>query len=79
MKELVELITKAIVDEPDKVDVREVEDAEGVMVELRVAQNDVGQVIGRQGRTIKALRTLVHAAAIKSQKNYGLEVIEDQA
>ncbi len=76
MKELVETIARALVDDPDKVDVREVE-GEGVLVyELRVAQGDVGKVIGRQGRTIKALRTLLHAASIKTQKRTELEVVE---
>jgi predicted RNA-binding protein YlqC (UPF0109 family) len=76
MKELVETIARALVDEPNSVDVREVE-GEGVVVfELRVAQGDVGKVIGRQGRTIKALRTLLHAASIKTQRRTELEVVE---
>jgi hypothetical protein len=76
MKELVETIARSLVDEPDRVEVREVE-GEGVLVfELSVAQGDVGKVIGRQGRTIKAMRTLLHAASIKTQRRTELEVIE---
>jgi hypothetical protein len=78
MKELVELLARALVDRPELVDVRETEDERSIMLELRVAPGDVGQVIGRQGRTIKALRTLVHAAAIRSQKNASLEVIDEE-
>ena len=77
MRELVELLTRALVDTPDAVDVREVEDHDMLIIELRVAPDDVGQIIGRQGRTIKALRTLVHAASIKSQRRVQLEVVED--
>lgn len=78
MKELVELLARALVDRPELVDVRETEDERSIMLELRVAPADVGKVIGRQGRTIKALRTLVHAAAIRSQKNASLEVIDEE-
>ena len=76
MKELVETIAKALVDQPDKVEVREV-DGEGALIfELSVAPGDVGKVIGRQGRTIKAMRTLLHAASIKTQQRTELEVVE---
>jgi len=76
MKELVETITRALVDQPDRVEVHEVE-GDGVLVfELSVAPEDVGKVIGRQGRTIKALRTLLHAASIKTQRRTELEVVE---
>ncbi len=78
MKELVELLARALVDRPELVDVRETEDERSIMLELRVAPADVGKDIGRQGRTIKALRTLVHAAAIRSQKNASLEVIDEE-
>ena len=76
MRELVELLVRSLVDEPDAVDVREVESDGGVLIELRVAPDDVGKVIGRQGRTIKAMRTLVHAAAIKTDRRAELEIIE---
>jgi len=76
MKELIVLIVKALVDQPNDVDVREVEGPEGLVVELRVAPGDVGKVIGRQGRTVKAMRTLLHASSIKSGKKVMLEVVE---
>ena len=77
MKNLVELLARALVDEPDAVDVREVEDGELLVVELRVAAGDVGKVIGRQGRTVNAMRTLLHAASIKTQRRVQLEVIDE--
>ena len=76
MKELVELLARALVDQPDMVEVREVEDDQRILVEVRVAPGDVGKIIGRQGCTIKAMRTLLHAASIKSQKRADLEIIE---
>ncbi len=77
MKTLVELLARALVDEPDAVDVREVEDGDLLVVELRVAAGDVGKVIGRQGRTVNAMRTLLHAASIKTQRRVQLEVIDE--
>jgi len=77
MRDLVELLVRALVDQPDMVSVHEVEDGDVLTVELRVAPDDVGKVIGKQGRTIKALRTLLHAASIKSQKRVQLEIIEE--
>jgi len=77
MKEAVELIVKHLVREGESVDVREVErDRSTSVIEIRVAQADVGKVIGRQGRTIKALRSLVHAAGEKQRKRYILEIVE---
>ncbi len=76
MRELVEILARSLVDEPDHVDVREVDHDDALIIELRVAPGDVGKVIGRQGRTINAMRTLVHAAAIKTQKRAQLEVVE---
>jgi hypothetical protein len=77
MRELIELLTRSLVDAPDAVDVREIEDQDLLIIEVRVAPDDVGKIIGRQGRTIKALRTLAHAAAIKSQQRVQVEVVED--
>jgi predicted RNA-binding protein YlqC (UPF0109 family) len=77
MRDLVELLVRALVDQPDMVSVHEVENGDVLTVELRVAPDDVGKVIGKQGRTIKALRTLLHAASIKSQKRVQLEIIEE--
>jgi predicted RNA-binding protein YlqC (UPF0109 family) len=75
-KELVETIARALVDEPDAVEVNAVDREDAVVFELTVAPDDIGKVIGRQGRTIKALRTLLHAASIKSQRRAELEVME---
>ena len=77
MKDAVELIVKHLVREAESVDVREVErDRSTSVIEIRVAQADVGKVIGRQGRTVKALRSLLHAAGEKQRKRYVLEIVE---
>jgi predicted RNA-binding protein YlqC (UPF0109 family) len=77
MREAVELIVKHLVREADEVDVREVErDRSTTVIEIRVAEGDVGKVIGRQGRTIKALRSLLHAAGQKHSRRYLLEIVE---
>ena len=74
----VELILKKLVREPDAVDVREVErDRSTTVIEVRVAQSDVGKVIGRQGRTVKALRSLLHAAGQKQNRRYVLDIVEE--
>ena len=75
MAELVEFIAKSLVDQPDQVDVRMVEDDEGITIELRVAPDDMGKVIGKQGRIAKAIRTVVKAAAIKENKKVSVEII----
>ena len=77
MKEAVELIVKHLVREAESVDVREVErDRSTSVIEIRVAQGDVGKIIGRQGRTVKALRSLLHAAGQKQGRRYVLEIVE---
>ena len=77
MKDAVELIVKHLVREAESVDVREVErDRSTSVIEIRVAQGDVGKVIGRQGRTVKALRSLLHAAGQKQGRRYVLEIVE---
>jgi predicted RNA-binding protein YlqC (UPF0109 family) len=77
MREAVELIVKSLVREPESVDVRQIERDRGkTIIEVRVAQEDVGKIIGRQGRTIKALRSLLHAAGLKHERRYLLEIIE---
>ena len=77
MKEAVELIVRHLVREAEAVDVREVErDRSTTVIEVRVAQPDVGKVIGRQGRTVKALRSLLHAAGQKHNRRYVLEIVE---
>jgi predicted RNA-binding protein YlqC (UPF0109 family) len=77
MRDAVELIVKHLVREAESVDVREIErDRSTSVIEIRVAQADVGKIIGRQGRTVKALRSLLHAAGEKQRKRYILEIVE---
>jgi len=76
MKELVEFITKALVDEPEAVQVSQVEGERSLILELRVAPDDMGKVIGKQGRIAKALRTVVKAAATKEGKMVHVEIID---
>lgn len=77
VREAVELIVKNLVRDPEAVDVREVERERATVVEVRVAQGDVGKVIGRQGRTVKALRSLLHAASQKHNRRYVLDIVEE--
>ncbi|HQD39711.1 MAG: KH domain-containing protein [Firmicutes bacterium] len=76
MKELVELIAKALVDEPDAVSVNEVEGEQSMILELRVAPDDMGKVIGKQGRIAKAIRTVAKAAATRKGKKVVVEIVE---
>ncbi len=76
VKELVEDIAKALVDTPDQVSVREVSGEHVTVLELRVAQTDVGKIIGKQGRTARSLRTLLGAAGMKANRRYTLEILE---
>ncbi|GMT42663.1 MAG: UPF0109 protein [bacterium] len=76
MKELVETIVKFIVDNPEDVVVNEVFGERTTVVELRVAQEDLGKVIGKQGRTARSIRTLLSAAASKQKKRAVLEILE---
>ena len=75
MKELVEKIAKALVDNPDMVRVNEVAGEQSIVLELKVAPEDMGKVIGKQGRIAKAIRTVVKAAAIKEDKRVVVEII----
>jgi predicted RNA-binding protein YlqC (UPF0109 family) len=77
MKELVETIARALVDHPDDVKVKSGEGAQVTVLELQVHPQDLGKVIGRQGRTAKAIRTLLGAAGLKQRKRYTLEILED--
>lgn len=77
MKELVETIAKALVDHPEEVRVKSGEGAQVSVLELQVHPEDLGKVIGRQGRTAKAIRTVLGAAGIKARKRYTLEILED--
>ncbi len=76
MKELLELIAKALVDHPEEVSVCEVFGEKTTILELSVAQDDLGKVIGKQGRTARAIRTLLSAAGTKIGKRLHLEIIE---
>lgn len=76
MKELLEEIAKALVDNPDDVQVTEVEGEQTTVLELRVRDEDLGKVIGRQGRTARAIRTLLSAAGMKVRKRFVLEILE---
>lgn len=76
MKDLLEEIAKALVDNPEDVRVTEVEGEQTTVLELRVRADDLGKVIGRQGRTARAIRTLLSAAGMKVQKRFVLEILE---
>ena len=76
MKELVEIIAKALVDKPDEVTVSQREDGNAIVVELKVAQSDMGKVIGKQGRIAKALRTVVKAASSKEDKKVIVDILD---
>ncbi|MFH1563662.1 MAG: KH domain-containing protein [Nitrospirota bacterium] len=76
MKELVEYIVKALVDKPEDVRINEVKSEKTVILELRVAQEDIGKVIGKQGRIIKAIRVVINAASAKSMTRVVLEILD---
>lgn len=76
MKELVEIIAKSLVDHPDEVVVTETETDKAIVVELRVASDDMGKVIGKQGRIAKSIRTVVKAAATKDDKKVIVEILQ---
>jgi len=76
VKELVELIAKALVDNPDQVQVSELDGEQSSIIELKVAPEDVGKVIGKQGRNAQAIRTILGAAGMKMKKRLTMEIIE---
>jgi len=76
VKELLEVIVKALVDVPEQVNVTETETSEAVKLELTVAQEDVGKVIGKQGRIAKAIRTIVKANAVKTNKKVYVDILQ---
>lgn len=76
MKELVAFLAKSLVDKPELVEVQEIEREDVVVVELRVAKDDLGKVIGKQGRTAKAIRTVLAATVTQHQKKARLEILE---
>jgi len=75
MKEVLEIIAKALVDKPEEVVIREVEGEQSVILELKVADDDMGKVIGKQGRIAKAIRTVVKAAASRENKHVVVEIL----
>jgi len=76
MRETVEMIVKALVDDAQAVDVREIEREGATRIEVRVAQTDMGKVIGKQGRTVRALRSVVYAAGLKQHRRFVLDIVE---
>lgn len=77
MKDTVEMIVKSLVDDTEAVDVRAIESGSTVRIEVRVAESDMGKLIGRQGRTVRALRSLMHAASMKGNRRFNLEIVEE--
>ena len=76
MKELVEIMAKALVDNPDQLDVSEIKGSDTLVIELRPAKEDIGKIIGKRGRNVQAMRTLLNAAAGKIGKRVVLEIID---
>ncbi len=76
MKELVEYIAKALVDHPEEVKVNEIAGEQTSVIELKVAKDDLGKIIGKQGRTARAIRTILSAASTKLKKKSVLEILE---
>lgn len=76
MRDTIEMVVRALVDDPSAVDVRAIEREGTTRIEVRVAQPDMGKVIGKQGRTVRALRSLVYAAGVKQHRRYVLDVVE---
>ena len=76
MKELVELIAKSLVDNPENVQVSQLDGEQTSILELKVAQEDIGKIIGKQGRTANAIRVILGAAGMKLKKRFNLEIID---
>ena len=76
MKELIEQIVKALVDNPEQVSVQSIEGEQTIVFELRVAQSDLGKVIGKEGRTASSIRNILNAAGMKLKKRFTLEILE---
>jgi len=77
MKDLIKSIAQALVDHPEQVSVNEIEGNQTSVLELKVAKDDLGKVIGKQGRTARAMRTILAAAGMKQRRRYNLEIIEN--
>ncbi len=78
MKQLVQYLAQSIVNEPDAVEVTETREDDASVLELKVAREDLGRVIGRQGRTAKSLRTILNAAAAKTDRKVVLEIVDEE-
>jgi predicted RNA-binding protein YlqC (UPF0109 family) len=78
VKELIELIAKSLVDNPDNVEVSQLEGEQSSIIELKVAPDDIGKVIGKQGRTAQAIRVILGAAGMKLKKRFNFEIIEKE-
>ena len=76
MKELIELIAKSLVDNPDNVQVSQIDGEQSSIIELKVAREDIGKVIGKQGRTAQAIRVILGAVGMKLKKRFNFEIIE---
>lgn len=76
MREAVELVVKSLVDDVEAVDVREVDQRGATLIEVRVAPSDMGKIIGRQGRTVRALRSLAYAVSLKKKHRFLVEIVE---
>jgi predicted RNA-binding protein YlqC (UPF0109 family) len=77
MKDLVQYLAKSLVNKPDAVEVKETEGDSTSVLELRVAKEDLGRIIGKQGRTAKSIRTILNAAASRTNRKVVLEIVED--
>jgi hypothetical protein len=78
MKELVQFLARQLVNNPDAVEVKEVRGDTASVIELRVAKEDLGRVIGKQGRTVKSIRTILNAVAARTNRKVVLEIIEEE-
>jgi predicted RNA-binding protein YlqC (UPF0109 family) len=78
MKDLVAYLAKALVNNPDEVEVSEIQGETAAILELRVAKEDLGRIIGKQGRTAKSIRTLLNAAASRTNRKVVLEIVEEK-
>ena len=76
MREAIEKLVKELVEQPDAVEVIERQDRNATVLQVRVAETDMGKIIGREGRTAKALRSLVHAASLKRGRRYTIDIVE---
>ncbi|MGV8146327.1 MAG: KH domain-containing protein [Alkaliphilus sp.] len=76
MKELVQVIVEALVDQPEKIEITETESKQSIIIEIRVAQEDMGKVIGKQGKIAKAMRTVVKSAAMRDNKKVIIEIVD---